>query len=153
MSLAAAKALAVAALRIDEGCRLRAYPDPLTGASPWTIGYGHTGLDVHPALVWTQAQAEIVLEADLDRHCTELVRALPWLEQLDPVRAAVLINMAFNLGIPGLMAFRNTLAAVRNGAYARAANGMRASLWARQVRSRAERLACEMETGERGVGA
>ena len=150
MSLAAAKALALAALRIDEGCRLRAYPDPLTGASPWTIGYGHTGLDVHPAIVWIQDQAEAALAADLDRHCGELVHALPWVERLDPVRAAVLINMAFNLGVPGLLAFRNTLAAVRSGAYVRAANGMRASTWARQVHGRAERLAREMETG---VGA
>ncbi len=147
MSLAAAKALAAAALKTDEGCRLRAYPDPLTGASPWTIGYGHTGLDVHPAVVWTQVQAEVALTADLDRHCDELVRALPWVEMLDPVRAAVLINMAFNLGVPGLLGFKTTLAAVRGGAYARAANGMRASLWARQVGGRAERLARKMETG------
>ena len=147
MSLAAAKGLAAAALRGDEGCRLRAYPDPLTGGSPWTIGYGHTGLDVHPALEWTQGEAEAALAADLDRHCDELVRALPWVERLDPVRAAVLINMAFNLGVPGLKGFNNTLAAVRGGAYARAANGMRASLWARQVHARAERLAQEMETG------
>ena len=147
MSLAAAKALAAAALKIDEGCRLRAYPDPLTGASPWTVGYGHTGLDVHPATVWTQGQAEAALAADLDRHYDELARALPWVEMLDPIRAAVLINMAFNLGVPGLLAFKATLAAVRGGAYARAANGMRASLWARQVYGRADRLAREMETG------
>ena len=147
MSLATAKALAAAALKIDEGCRLHAYPDPLTGASPWTVGYGHTGLDVHPATVWTQGQAETALAADLDRHCGEMVRALPWVERLDPVRAAVLINMAFNLGVPGLLTFRSTLSAVRGGAYVRAANGMRASLWARQVHGRAERLAREMETG------
>ncbi len=153
MSLAAAKALAAAALKTDEGCRLHAYPDPLTGASPWTIGYGHTGLDVHPALVWTQDQAEAALALDIDRHGDALARALPWIERLDPVRAAVLINMAFNLGVPGLLAFKNTLAAVRGGAYIRAANGMRASLWARQVGRRAERLAVEMETGERGKGA
>ncbi len=153
MSLAAAKAIAIIALRADEGCRLRAYPDPLTGASPWTIGYGHTGLDVHPATIWTLDQAEAALAADLDRHCDDLVRALPWIDTLDSVRTAVLINMAFNLGVPGLMAFKATLAAVRSGAYARAANGMRASLWAKQVCGRAERLAREMETGEIARGA
>jgi GH24 family phage-related lysozyme (muramidase) len=30
-------------IKTDEGCRLEAYPDPATGAAPWTIGYGHTG--------------------------------------------------------------------------------------------------------------
>ncbi len=28
----------------SEGARLRAYPDPGTGGSPWTIGFGHTAL-------------------------------------------------------------------------------------------------------------
>lgn len=147
MSMAEAKALATAALKVDEGCRLHAYPDPLTGAAPWTIGYGHTGLDVHPATVWTQAQADEALAHDVERHADELLEALPWVATLDSVRAAVLMNMAFNMGVPALLAFKNTLAAVRRRDFASAANGMRASLWARQVHGRAERLAKEMESG------
>lgn len=49
----------------DEGDVLHAYPDPATGGEPWTIGYGHTGSDVHPGLVITQAQAEALLQQDL----------------------------------------------------------------------------------------
>lgn len=57
----------------SEGCRLVAYPDPAsprargTGASgaPWTIGYGHTGAEVHEGLVWTQAQADAALLIDM----------------------------------------------------------------------------------------
>lgn len=40
-----------------EGLVLHSYPDPLTGGAPWTIGYGHTGPDVHPGQTCTQQQA------------------------------------------------------------------------------------------------
>jgi lysozyme len=149
MTIAEAKALATESLRHDEGLRLHAYPDPLTGGSPWTCGYGHTGLDVNPSTFWTQAQADAALAQDVEKHTDELLAALPWVSTLDTVRAAVLINMAFNLGVPGLLAFKNTLAAVRRRDYASAAIGLRSSLWARQVHGRATRLADEMETGVR----
>jgi lysozyme len=45
-----------------EGLRLTAYQDQ---RGRWTIGYGHTGTNVHEGMVWTQAQADIALENDL----------------------------------------------------------------------------------------
>jgi lysozyme len=50
-----------------EGCRLTAYPDPATGGDPWTIGYGHTGSDVHKGLTITQEQAEELLMKDIQK--------------------------------------------------------------------------------------
>ena len=50
-----------------EGCKLTAYPDPATGGAPWTIGYGHTGPDVHPGLTITQEQAEELLMQDTQK--------------------------------------------------------------------------------------
>ena len=50
-----------------EGCKLEAYPDPGTGGAPWTIGYGHTGPDVHPGLTITQEQAEELLMQDIKK--------------------------------------------------------------------------------------
>ena len=50
-----------------EGLRLTAYPDPGTGGAPWTIGYGHTGPDVHPGLTITQEQAEELLMQDTQK--------------------------------------------------------------------------------------
>ena len=38
-----------------EGCELEAYQDAV---GIWTIGYGHTGSDVHKGLKITQAQAD-----------------------------------------------------------------------------------------------
>lgn len=138
---AAAKALAVAQLKIDEGFRSNAYPDPLTGGSPWTIGYGHTGLGIRPGLIWNQAQAEAQLVADVEHACADLDRCFPWWQRLDDVRASVLINMAFNLGIDGLAGFKATLNAIKNGQWEAAAAGMMGSLWAKQVGDRAKRLA------------
>ena len=50
-----------------EGVRLTAYPDPATGGDPWTIGYGHTGSDVHPNMTITQQQAEELLMKDVQK--------------------------------------------------------------------------------------
>ena len=45
-------------LMSDEGCRLTAYPDPLSGGDPWTIGYGATGPSISKGTVWVQEQAD-----------------------------------------------------------------------------------------------
>jgi len=144
----------VSDLKRDEGLRLKAYPDPLSGGPPWTIGYGHTGPEVHKGLVWTQEQAETALLADIEEHNSKLAAALPWVERLDPARRRVLQNMAFNLGVgtpggtKGLLGFKNTLAMIERGEYARAADAMLKSLWASQVGQRAVRLSKTMRTGK-----
>jgi lysozyme len=139
----------LADLRGDEGLRLRAYPDPLTGAAPYTIGYGHAGPDVRPDLVWTQAQAEAALRGDVAAVLEQLDRRLAWWRGLDDARQDVLANMAFNLGVAGLMRFASMLALAREARWAEAAEAMLASAWARQVGARALRLAERMRTGAR----
>lgn len=70
-------------IKAFEGCaRLRhdgmveAYPDPGTGGDPWTIGWGATGADVTPGTVWTQAQCDARLEADVARHAADVRKAI-----------------------------------------------------------------------------
>lgn len=130
----------------DEGLRLHAYLDSV--GVP-TIFYGHTGPEVHLGMVGTRAQADAQLAADLNIAAQDLEKHLPWWRGLGLVRAGVLLNMAFNLGIHGLLAFRTTLGAVEDGRWADAAGGMLKSLWARQVKGRATRLAEQMRTGVR----
>ena len=152
----------IAALKKDEGLRLKAYPDPLSpraktgkgSGAPWTIGYGRAR-GIQEGQVITEATAEAWLIEDAREHNRVIHAALPWLKRLDPVRRRVIENMHFNMGWDnpktpqreGLSGFVNTLAHVEAGRYAQAAAGMRASLWARQVKGRAVRLAREMETG------
>jgi lysozyme len=139
----------IADLKRDEGLRLAAYPDPLSGGDPWTIGYGHTGPEVKAGLAWTQNQAEAALAADVDNTCAELDGRLPWWLELDPVRADVIANMAFNLGVPKLLTFTTFLALVKSGHYARAALDVLGTEWARQVGRRSRRLSLQMSTGVR----
>lgn len=82
-----------------EGLRLTAYPDPKTGAAPWTIGYGHTGPDVHPGLVWTQKQAEDALQADIADAVRQVNQAVTIIG-LNQHQFDALVSVVFNVG-PG----------------------------------------------------
>lgn len=137
----------LADLRRDEGCRLEAYPDPLSGGEPWTIGYGHASPDVHKGLVWTQTWAEEALESDAAKVCAALDKELPWWRNLDDVRQNVLANMGFNLGVAKLLTFGTFLGFVKSGQYAHAALDMLGTAWARQVGQRARRLSLQLRTG------
>jgi lysozyme len=59
----------------SDGC-FEAYPDPGSGGDPWTIGWGATGKGIRRGTVWTQAQCDARLEADLARFAREVDRAL-----------------------------------------------------------------------------
>ncbi len=48
-----------------ESCRLQAYQD---GVGVWTIGWGHTGPDVHEGLVIDQARADALFQEDVDQR-------------------------------------------------------------------------------------
>ena len=133
----------------DEGLRLAAYPDPLSGGDPWTIGYGHTGADVTAATVWTRSEAADTLIEDIAIARSELDEKLPWWRTLDDVRQDVMVEMAFNLGVEGLLGFRRTLAAIEVGQWAAASADMLLSAWAREVGDRAARLATMMRNGAR----
>jgi lysozyme len=135
--------------RRDEGLRLIAYPDPVSGGAPWTIGYGHTGREVHPGLVWTQAQAEAALTGDIAATGRGLDTAMGWWRDLEDLRQDCLANQAFNLGVHGLLGFGRYLGLVRARAFDAAADDEIHTLWARQVGARAERLARQMRTGLR----
>jgi lysozyme len=135
-----------AQLQFEEGKRNKAYRDQF---GIWTIGYGHTGPEVVEGLEWTDEQCEAQLDADIAAKTAQVIEALPWLQkQLNEARQAVLLQMAFQLGLKGLLKFANTLASVHDGRYADAAIGMNHSLWAQQTPNRASRLAKQMETGE-----
>ncbi|OQS34560.1 lysozyme [Chromobacterium haemolyticum] len=80
-----------------EGLRLKAYQDAV---GVWTIGYGHTGPDVTPGLVITQAQADALLARDLSRFETGVTRlaAVP----LHQNQFDALVSFSYNLGLGSL---------------------------------------------------
>jgi lysozyme len=83
----------------DEGCVLHAYPDPATGGDPWTIGYGHTGPDVHPGLVITQTDAQALLEKDLDKFADGVSDLLIDGARTNDNQYSACVSLAFNVGL------------------------------------------------------
>ena len=131
----------IAELRRDEGVEYTPYLDTVDIR---TVGVGHN-LQAKPIpMGWTypltDAQVNQLLADDLKTVFDGLDAKLSWWRSLDYPRQRVLANMAFNLGISGLMGFVNTMAAVKQGRYNAAGSGMASSKWAKQVGARADRL-------------
>ena len=130
-------------LLCHEGLRLRLYFD--TMGIP-TIGCGRNlksrGI--------THEEAMYLLRNDIKRVKKELYLELPLLfPSLSPVRQNALIDLAFNVGVEGLMGFHRMLDALAEKDFHRAALEMRNSRWATQVqKSRVDRLTHMMEHNE-----
>ncbi|MGH8519859.1 MAG: glycoside hydrolase family protein [Gammaproteobacteria bacterium] len=102
-----------------------------------TIGVGRNLEDTGIS----ESEAFNLLHADVHRARRGLDKYLPWWSaEPDPVRI-VLQNMAFQLGVKGLLEFDQTLAALRRRDYPAAAKHMLDSLWAKQTPKRAQELA------------
>jgi lysozyme len=140
-------------IKSEEGLRLHPYKCP---AGATTIGYGHN-LDASPLPGATIQHltdygislvgANLLVRQDIERAAQQ-IDAYRFFEALSPARQYVLIDMVFNLGLKGVEKFRRFLSSVEAGDYDSAAMHMLDSKWARQVPSRAERLAKIMATGE-----
>lgn len=131
----------IAQLRLHEGERLKPYR---CTAGKLTIGVGRN-LDDRGI---TSDESAYLLNNDIDSHWTELLKNLPWVETLDEIRQHVLLDMAFNMGISGLLTFHRALGHAKAGNYALASSAMLESKWARQVGQRAKRLSKMMLTGK-----
>lgn len=135
-------------LKLDEGCKLKAYPDPLSGGYPFTIGWGHAGLGIGPDTVWTQAQADLALKRRIMDLMDKLPRLYPWYYSLNTPRQAVLVEMAYQMGLDGLDRFHKALEAMEAHNWRVAHDEMLMSDWAKQTPKRAQRLAVQMLTGD-----
>jgi lysozyme len=82
-----------------EGLRLTAYPDPGTGAEPWTIGYGHTG-NVTKGMVITEIQANAFLMEDARNACNQVLEVVT--VTLNDNELSALVDFVYNLGIGNL---------------------------------------------------
>jgi GH24 family phage-related lysozyme (muramidase) len=84
-----------------EGCQLRAYPDPLSGGDPWTIGYGTTKINGKPVphdLTITQAKADQLLEAEVRELSNHLAKTIPHWGEMTSNQRCALVSFAYNLG-------------------------------------------------------
>jgi lysozyme len=124
----------------DEELRLKPYPDSV---GKLTIGVGRNLSDKGISF----QEAQLLLANDIADATADLQAKLPWTAALDDVRKGALLNMAFNMGLGGLLEFHDFLAKMQAGNFSGAAGAMLDSLWARQVGPRATRLSIQIQTG------
>lgn len=130
----------IASTKVHEGRKLRAYQDSL---GIWTIGYG-TNLQ---ELEVTDEQATAWLLNKL-RQAEVSANGYPWFAALSQPRKDVIVEMIYNLGLSRFDKFKDLKAALAVRNWAGAAIAMLDSVWAKQVGSRATRLAEQMRSGE-----
>ena len=96
----------------------------------------------------TEQDAYFLAHRDIEIVEKELLASRPVVEELDNIRQRVLVDMAFNMGIPRLNRFYRMWSAINELDFKSAAIEMLDSLWARQVKSRSDTLAYAMKHGE-----
>ena len=127
-------------IKRHEGLRLTPYK---CTAGKLTIGYGRNLEDRGIS----KSEAEDMLLADV-AEVEERLHKFGLLGVDNDARRSVLINMAFQLGVSGLMKFKRFIAAYRAGDFVTASKEMLDSRWAMQTPNRAKELSEQMLTGE-----
>lgn len=97
----------------------------------WTIAAGHL-IDKRKGGFLPPHIIDALLDWDITQKSAELYTAFPWVTELDEVRKATLINMAFQLGVEGLSKFPKALGFLRSGAFNAAADAFADSVVARE---------------------
>ena len=128
-------------LKTHEGFRSKPYRDTV---GKLTIGYGRNLDDVGIS----REEGEALLSNDVHKAFAAVAVKVKNFGALTEARQACLVNMAFNMGINGLLKFQKMLAAIEVGDFESAAQSMLSSLWFQQVGlHRAEGLIAQMRTG------
>jgi len=94
----------------------------------------------------SEAEALMLLHADIERVHQEAVSTLPWFKSISVTRQDVVLSMIFNLGMTRFLEFKKMIKAITDGDFEKAANEMLVSKWAGQVGIRASDLALMMKT-------
>lgn len=112
-------------LKKHEGVRLKPYRD---SKGLWTIGIGRCletkGISLE--------EANYFLENDIRDATDEVVEKIPWSIELDEERFSVLVEMANQMGINGLLTFKRFLFLLEIHNYDEAATEMLNSKWAKE---------------------
>ena len=115
----------------------------LDGKGKKTIGYGTLLEDGI-----SEAEAEMLLRHRLALMAEELERSRVGevYANLKADARRALLDMAYNMGVPGLLGFRKMWAALAEGDYAQAAEEALDSVYARELPARAGRVAERMRS-------
>lgn len=129
----------------DEGKRKTVYQD---SKGWWTIAIGRLVDSRRVGAGLSEDEINYLFNNDVEKRLDELVRRISWFQNLDDARKGVLLNMAFQLGVNGLLGFKKTLILVEQRKYEEASREMLNSKWATEDSpARAARLSKQMRTG------
>jgi len=117
----------------DEGFESKPYQDT---EGVWTFGIGFTFI--------TEEESQAVLKIRLGSVLAALNAQLHWYDNLPIEVKNIMLNMAYQIGVTGLLAFTKTMIYIRNGDWNNAADEMLDSKWAAQTPNRAKRLSDRM---------
>lgn len=117
----------------EEGLRLKPYK---CTSDKLTIGIGRNLEDRGI----TEAEALYLLDNDIQDVTGSLIKSIPWFCTIHYTAQLVLMDMAFNMGVNGLLEFKNTLIYIKYGDYLKASVEMLDSRWSKQVGKRAVEL-------------
>lgn len=92
--------------------------------------------------------AELAMRVEISAAEKSLDRTLPWWRSLNPVRQRAIVDMAYNMGINGLLGFHKALAAAHDGDWSKVEIEVMDSEYARRVGPRAVRVAKMWLTGQ-----
>ena len=97
----------------DEGVVRHAYEDSLGFT---TIGVGRL-IDARRGGGLRDSEIDFLLNNDIEEKTAQVLAALPWASKLSEPRLGVLLNMAFQMGLRGLLGFKRTLGSIEDGQY------------------------------------
>lgn len=152
----------IAELTLDEGLKLKAY-DCTAGKRTIGVGrnfedvpftkeeclslFGTTSISYPNADKFlttkgiTKSQSDMLLKNDIEKCINQLQKYSFWNSvKDDDVRSRALINLCFNLGINGLLGFKNTLSFVEKKDWQNVAKNLTLSKWYQQVGDRGPRI-------------
>lgn len=124
----------------DEGIELKPYRDP-KGILTVMVG-------VNLEVGFTTEECATVLKMRLNNIFDEITLKLPWVFGLSLNRQLAIINMAYNLGVAGLLEFSDALEALKKENFLAASKFVLNSDAARKERNRYNRIAHTILTDE-----
>ncbi len=129
----------------DEGFKPMAYRDHL---GKLTLGIGFLiDPDEPGAQPMPRNVANLWMMEILKSVKAELDTVLPWWRALSDARQRALLNMAYQLGVAGLLKFKKTLEHMEATDFDAAASEALRSKWARQTPARAQRIYLLIKNG------